>query len=131
MRLFASILRRDPEGYVLVTPVEKVASPSRTRPSSPWTWTPAPEGLRFRTNLDEEVAGRPRPPHPRGARPGDGRAPRPTSTSAAASRRWIDRKTFYRLVELGEVRAHEGADWFGVESGGAFFPIAPADDLPG
>ena len=42
----------------------------------------------------------------------------------------IDRKSFYRLVELGETRAHEGADWFGLTSGGTFFPIVPAAELP-
>jgi hypothetical protein len=42
----------------------------------------------------------------------------------------IDRKTFYRLVELGEVRPHEGRDWFGVASSGAFFPVIPAEELP-
>jgi hypothetical protein len=37
----------------------------------------------------------------------------------------IDRKSFYRLVDLGEVE--DG--WFGVRSGGVFFPVAPAADL--
>lgn len=37
----------------------------------------------------------------------------------------IDRKTFYRLMDLGVV---EG-DWFGLWSGGAFFRILPADAL--
>ena len=34
----------------------------------------------------------------------------------------IDRKSFYRLVELGE---HEGG-WFGVRSRGVFFPVIPS-----
>jgi len=42
----------------------------------------------------------------------------------------IDRKSFYRLVELGEVAEHEGAEWFGVRSLGRFFPIIPAAELP-
>ena len=42
----------------------------------------------------------------------------------------IDRKSFYRLVDIGEVRDHDGAEWFGVVSSGTFFPIAPARDLP-
>jgi len=41
----------------------------------------------------------------------------------------IDRKSFYRLVELGEVASFDGAKWFGLHSGGQFFPIAPAQDL--
>ena len=38
----------------------------------------------------------------------------------------IDRKSFYRLVDLGV--HHEG--WFGVWSGGAFFGIIPSEELP-
>ena len=38
----------------------------------------------------------------------------------------IDRKSFYRLVDLGV--HHDG--WFGVWSGGAFFGIIPSEDLP-
>ena len=42
----------------------------------------------------------------------------------------IDRKSFYRLAELGERREHEGETWFGLASEGAFFPIVPASELP-
>ncbi|WP_150120979.1 DUF1285 family C-terminal domain-containing protein, partial [Sulfitobacter sp. HI0076] len=38
----------------------------------------------------------------------------------------IDRKSFYRLVDLGQHR--DG--WFGVWSGGEFFGIIPSEDLP-
>ena len=41
----------------------------------------------------------------------------------------IDRKSFYRLVEIGEVRPVDGVDWFGLASGGAFFPVIPAAEL--
>jgi uncharacterized protein len=37
----------------------------------------------------------------------------------------IDRKSFYRLVELGE---HAGG-WFGIRSGGVFFPIVPSAEI--
>ena len=40
----------------------------------------------------------------------------------------IDRKSFYRLVELGT--EHEDGQ-FGVWSGGAFFPFLPAAELSG
>ena len=42
----------------------------------------------------------------------------------------IDRKSFYRLVELGETAPHEDEDWFGVRSNDVFFPIIPAAELP-
>jgi hypothetical protein len=41
----------------------------------------------------------------------------------------IDRKSFYRLVEVGEVADVDGTDWFGVRSGESFFPIIPAAEL--
>jgi len=41
----------------------------------------------------------------------------------------IDRKSFYRLVEIGEHAAHNGANWFGVRSMGKFFPIIPSAEL--
>ena len=41
----------------------------------------------------------------------------------------IDRKTFYRLVEIGQHREHEGRDWFGLWSGGQFFPVIPSAEL--
>jgi hypothetical protein len=41
----------------------------------------------------------------------------------------IDRKSFYRLVELGQTEKVQGEDWFGVRSGGDFFPIIPAAEL--
>jgi hypothetical protein len=39
----------------------------------------------------------------------------------------IDRKSFYRLVDIGA--HHEG--WFGVWSGGVFFQIIPSRELEG
>jgi hypothetical protein len=41
----------------------------------------------------------------------------------------IDRKTFYRLGEIGETREVDGIAWFGIASGGAFFPVIPAAEL--
>ncbi len=42
----------------------------------------------------------------------------------------IDRKSFYRLVEIGTTEAVDGIAWFGLWSGGQFFPIIPAAELP-
>jgi hypothetical protein len=41
----------------------------------------------------------------------------------------IDRKSFYRLVELGIHHQHAGASWFGLWSGGQFFPVIPSAEL--
>ena len=51
--------------------------------------------------------------------------PRPYVHIRANLEALIDRKSFYRLVDIGE---HAGG-WFGVRSGGAFFPMIPSADL--
>ena len=128
VKLFASILRLDPEGYVLVTPVEKVSIAVEDAPFVAVDVEPVPEGLRFRTNLDEEVVAG--PSHPLRVERDAAGEPRPYVTVRRNLEALIDRKTFYRLVDLGETREHEGAAWFGVASGGAFFPICPGSELP-
>jgi hypothetical protein len=41
----------------------------------------------------------------------------------------VTRALFFDLVELGEERDIGGAAMFGVASMGAFFPMAPADQM--
>ena len=41
----------------------------------------------------------------------------------------IDRKSYYRLVEIGEDEKVDGTLWFGLRSGGVFFPIIPSAEL--
>ena len=41
----------------------------------------------------------------------------------------VTRTLFFDLVELGEEREVEGRAMFGVTSMGAFFPMAPADQV--
>ena len=83
--------------------------------------------LRFLTNVDDEVeAG---PTHPiRVTRAEDGE-PSPYIHIRANLEALIDRKTFYRLVELGRHESHEGNSWFGIWSGGQFFPIILSAEL--
>ncbi|MBP1806089.1 DUF1285 domain-containing protein [Rubellimicrobium aerolatum] len=129
VRLFSSILRRDPEGYVLVTPVEKVGITVDDAPFVAVDVDARDGALTFRTNVDEEVTAG--PAHPLRLRhdPATGE-PRPYLLVRANLEALIDRKTFHRLADLGETRPHEGADWFGVTSQDTFFPLIPAADLP-
>ena len=41
----------------------------------------------------------------------------------------IDRKTFYRLIDIAVPGPHEGQDWLGLWSGGQFFPVIPMAEL--
>lgn len=129
VRLFSTILRRDPEGYVLVTPVEKVGIRVDDAPFVAVDLEAGEGRLTFRTNVGDEVTAG--PGHPiRVERDPETGEPAPYVHVRAGLEALIDRKTFYRLVELGEVRAEEGADWFGVVSDGTFFRIVPAAELP-
>ncbi|PSK84894.1 hypothetical protein CLV79_10861 [Limimaricola soesokkakensis] len=129
VKLFASILKREGDRHYLVTPVEKVGITVDDAPFVAVDVAREGEGLRFTTNLDETaVAG---PEHPiRVARDPETGEPAPYIEIRSGLEALIDRKSFYRLVELGETAPHEGEDWFGVRSNGMFFPIIPAAELP-
>lgn len=122
VRLFASILRLDPEGYVLVTPVEKVSIVVEDAPFVAVDVEATPKGLLFRTNLDDEVLAGPDAPI-RVERDEATGEPRPYVTVRRNLEALIDRKTFYRLVDLAE--EEDGA--LVVRSGGAAFPLGPAE----
>ncbi len=132
VRLFASILKREGDRHYLVTPVEKVGIIVEDAPFVAVDFRSEGDVLMFRTNLGEEVAAGP----DHALRAGDVAA---GGAGAAAPylhvRRGlearVDRKSWYRLVEIGETRRVDGAEWFGVASGGAFFPLAPAPAAEG
>jgi len=129
VKLFASILKREEDRHFLVTPVEKVGIVVEDAPFVAVDVARVGEDLRFTTNLGESaLAG---PEHPirvvRDAATGE---PAPYVEIRSGLEALIDRKSFYRLVELGETAPHEGEDWFGVRSGGVFFPIIPSAELP-
>jgi len=128
VRLFSTILRRDGDDYFLVTPVEKVGI---TVDDAPFVAVDVEaEGagqdqtLRFETNIGDHVTAGPE--HPiRVERDPETGEPAPYVLVRANLEALIDRKSFYRLVEIGD--RQDG--WFGLWSGGAFFRIIPEDEL--
>ena len=130
VRLFSTILKREGDTHFLVTPVEKWAIRVADAPFVAVDVEKVGDDLVFETNLGDRVTAGPE--HPiRVVRDAGTGEPSPYVEVRAGLEARIDRKSFYRLVELGETRAHEGAEWFGVASGGAFFPVIRAEDLPG
>ena len=134
VKLFASVIRKDDDKYFLVTPVEKVGI---TVDDAPFVATDfrvtdpgGPEQtLTFVTNVDDETTAGPE--HPiRVARDPETGEPSPYVHVRAALEALIDRKSFYRLVEICEHREIEGERWFGLRSAGEFFPIIPSAELP-
>ena len=133
VRLFSTILRRDGEDYFLVTPVEKVGITVDDAPFVAVDVEASGRGrdqaLRFVTNVGDSVTAG--PDHPiRVERDPETGEPAPYVLIRANLEALIDRKSFYRLVEIGTHAEHAGESWFGLWSGGVFFPVIPTRDLP-
>lgn len=128
VKLFSSIIRKDGSDYFLVTPVEKVGIKVDDAPFVAVDFNPVEGGLEFVTNVgDKAIAG---PEHPiRVVRDPQTGEPSPYVLIRRNLEALIDRKSFYRLVELGETGKVDGEEWFGVRSGGEFFAIIPAAEL--
>ncbi|UWQ21920.1 DUF1285 domain-containing protein [Jannaschia sp. W003] len=123
VRLFSSILKLEDGRHYLVTPVEKVGIQVEDAPFVAVDFEREGEAIVFETNVGDRVAAGPE--HPiRVALAEDGE-PSPYVEVRRGLEALIDRKSFYRLVELGEERGGQ----FGVASNGAFFPIVAADAL--
>ncbi len=133
VRLFSTILRKDGDRYVLVTPVEKVGITVDDAPFVAVDFEAEGAGtaqvLTFVTNVGDTVQAGPEHPIRVVRDPATGE-PSPYVHVRAELEALIDRKSFYRLVEIGVHEDHEGASWFGLSSGGHFFPIIPSADLP-
>lgn len=128
VRLFASILKLEDGRYYLVTPVEKVGIRVQDVPFIAVDAEASGEGetqvLTFTTNVGDEVMAGSENPIRVERDPVTGE-PSPYVHVRRGLEARIDRKTFYRLVDLGVHR--DG--WFGIWSGGQFFPIIPSAEL--
>ncbi len=129
VKLFSSILKKEDGKYYLVTPVEKVGITVEDAPfvAVDFDIDGSGEGqvLTFTTHVEDvAVAG---PDHPiRIVIDPETEEPAPYILVRANLEARIDRKSFYRLVDIAE---HNG-DWFGVWSSGQFFPLIRSEDLP-
>ena len=129
VRLFSTILWREGDKYFLVTPVEKVGIEVEDAPFVAVDFERSGTGedqvLTFTTNVGDSA--RASAEHPiRVERDPETGEPSPYVLVRRNLEALIDRKSFYRLVELG---VHRNG-WFGVWSGGEFFGIIPSDQLP-
>lgn len=131
VRLFSTILRREPDGrYVLVTPVEKVGLVVEDAPFIAVRVDAEGQGerrtLSFMTNVGDTVeAGR---EHPlRVAFRGPEREPRPYLHVRGGLEARIARPVFYELVALADERQVDGGRELGVWSGGVFFSLGSPD----
>jgi hypothetical protein len=131
VRLFSTILKREADKFFLVTPVEKVGIRVEDAPFVAVDFEAAGEDrdqvISFTTNVgDVVVAG---PDHDIRVTRDDTGEPSPYVHVRAGLDALIDRKSFYRLVDLGVTQPVDGTDWFGVWSRSIFFPIIPTAEL--
>jgi len=126
VKLFASVLRREEDGFYLVTPVEKVPIAVEGEPFIAVAMTCEGEGrdqrLTFRTNVDDVAAAGAEHPIGFRAEPGGGYAPFVVVRDRLTAQ--LARPVYYELTELA-VETDEGT---GVWSGGTFFPFPMGED---
>jgi uncharacterized protein len=132
VKLFASVLKLEDGRHYLVTPVEKIGITVDDAPFVAVDFEvsePGPnQAITFETNVgDRTVAGRENPI--RVERDPETGEPSPYVHVRRGLEALIDRKSYYRLVEIGEDHEVDGRRWFGLRSGGVFFPVIPSKEL--
>ena len=134
VKLFSSVLRKDGEDYVLVTPVEKLGITVEDAPFQAVEMAVEGEGegrsIAFRTQVDDLVQVGPEHPirFEREAK-GDGLKPYVHVRRGLWAR--LTRALTYDLLALGDVRQVDGVAQFGVAAGGLFHPAVPASEIDG
>lgn len=136
VRLFASILRKDEDRYVLVTPVEKVglrvedvpfiATAMRTEVGS--------QGESFQTLVFETNVGdvtRAGPEHPMRFETGAHEGIKPYVQVRGGLWARLTRALSHDLIGIAVEHELKGEAWLGIASGGAFFPMCRASEMAG
>jgi hypothetical protein len=127
VRLFSTILRKDPEGHVLVTPVEKVTVEVEDAPflavELRIEGADEARALHFRTNVDDWVCAGPE--HPLRFTEGPSGGTKPYLRVRDDLWALVARPVFYELADFAEQREIYGKACFGVLSSGRFFAMDP------
>jgi uncharacterized protein len=133
VQLFASIMRKEGDRYVLVTPVEKVGVRVDDAPFLAVEMRVEHETCQprivFRTNVDDAVTVDSE--HPLRFEPGASQGLKPYVKVRGDLWALVKRALFYDLVALGRTERVGTEDWFGVRSSGLFFPMRPASEIEG
>ncbi|WP_027172274.1 DUF1285 domain-containing protein [Methylobacterium sp. 10] len=130
VKLFSSILRREPDGrIVLVTPVESVGIVVDDAPFIAVEMAAEGEGedrrIAFRTNVDDLVTVD--ADHALRFEEGDDEGLRPYVHVRRGLWALLTRATTYDLLALGEERLVDGVSWFGIAGGGSFHTVARSE----
>ena len=121
VRLFSTVLRKDPDGFCLVTPHEKLRIHVEDAPFVAIRVDRDGGALRFTTNVGDEVEADPE--HPIRVQTDAAGEPRPYVHVRGGLEALIARPVFYELVGMAEERPTPAGLELGVASNGAWFPI--------
>ena len=131
VQLFASVLRKEADRYVLVTPVEKVGIRVNDAPFLAVEMRVEDEAdelrLVFRTNVEDLVTVDSK--HPLRFERGTAEGLKPYVRVRGDLWALVKRALLYDLVALGRTERVGNQDWFGVCSCGVFFPICPTGEI--
>ncbi|HWA62803.1 MAG TPA: DUF1285 domain-containing protein [Caulobacteraceae bacterium] len=124
VRLFSTVLRKDPDGFHLVTPVEKMRITVEDAPFIAVRVDREDGKLKFLTNVGDVVEAGPDNAIRVEMDAATGE-PRPYLHVRRGLEALIARPVFYELVEMAAERQTPEGPTLGVESNGAWFPVGP------
>tara|TARA_B100001115_G_C15758056_1_gene371177 strand:+ start:167 stop:763 length:597 start_codon:yes stop_codon:yes gene_type:complete len=132
VKLFSSILRKDEDKYFLVTPVEKVGIKVDDAPFVAVDFSITGSGSNQTLIFETQVGDRAKLDKKNKLRVSINQKssePKPYIHIRSGLEALIDRKSFYRLIEIGSVKTYKNDEWFGIWSDKNFFPIILASEL--
>ena len=132
VKLFSSVLIREEDKYFLITPVEKVGITVDDVPFIAIDFENTHETgtscIIFVTNMDEKILlGKKNPIRFSVNRKTEESTPYILVRDNIEAR--VDRKSFYRLIELGKFSKKNNVEYFGLWSDDVFFPIMAKSEL--
>ena len=126
VKLFSSILIKEENKYYLITPIEKVGIKVDDAPFIANDFEKIIDNdksyLVFFTNIDETIILSKKNPF-RISINDKTNEPSPYILVRKNIEAKIDRKSFYRLLDLAEYSKVKGQEWLGIYSDNTFFPI--------
>ena len=131
VKLFASVLRSTPEGFELVTPVERVGIQVEDAPFIATTMqiigSNQNQQLKFTTNIGDEVTAGKDHPLKFSRKPDSAFIP----YCLVRDNLWakLTRSLYTELVDIGTTHDTDGKSMFGIWSDGVFFGMVNSDEL--
>ena len=129
VRMFSSILRKDEDGYRLVTPVEKVAIEVEDAPFVAAILNVIADGFRVVTQVGDDVTIGPL--HPLRFELGAHDGIKPYVLVRGGLWALFSRAATTELLTKASIEQIDGVDWLGLRSQGSFFAMAPTANFEG